>query len=85
MLVYSIYTCAQRGTNNVHLECDLWIPNSMDAPGHQLAFADTSSEIQSIALSLAVLTSFFLVIVMGMNGLSDLIMGIVSGTECKKA
>lgn len=66
----------------------LWLLDFIDAPGHPLAFADTSSEMQSIALSLAVLTSslfFFFVIVIGMNGLSDLIMGIVSGPECKNA
>lgn len=31
------------------------------------------------------LLHIFLVIVIGMNGLSDLIMGIVNGPECKKA
>lgn len=77
---------AQQSTKYMHIEYTLWLLDSIDAPGHQLTFADTSSEIQSIALRLAVLTSsHFFVIVIGMNGLSDLIMGIVSGPECKHA
>lgn len=64
--------------------------DSLAAQGHQLAVADTSTETQSISLTPALLTSSHFggggggVIVIGMNGLSGLIMGIVNGPEWGK-
>lgn len=77
----------ERSNKYMHRQCTLRILDSVFAPGHQLAVANSSSEIESISLYTcrAYFLTFFLVIVIGMNGLSDLIMGIVSGPECKKA
>lgn len=42
---------------SVHVQYALWMPDSLDAPGRQLAVADTSSEMRSISLTRALLTS----------------------------
>ena len=53
--------------------------------GHQLDIADSVSEMQSISLTIALLTSpSVLVIVIGMNGLSALILAIVIAPCNKK-
>lgn len=77
----------EQSNKYMHRQCTLRILDSLFAPDHQLAVANSSSEIESISLYTcrAYFFTFFLVIVIGMNGLSDLIMGIVSGPECKKA
>lgn len=77
----------EQSNKYMHRQCTLRILDSLFAPDHQLAVANSSNEIESISLYTcrAYFFTFFLVIVIGMNGLSDLIMGIVSGPECKKA
>lgn len=64
----------EQSNKYMHRQCTLRILDSLFAPDHQLAVANSSSEIESISLYTcrAYFFTFFLVIVIGMNGLSDL-------------